>query len=81
MAEVHLAKWGNSLALRLPRDVARDADLNEGDCVSIEVTSEKGVLVRAKRPAYTLQELIAGITPKNRHRETEWGKATGKELW
>lgn len=49
--------------------------------MSIEVTEDHEIVVRAGRPKYTLEELVAGITPKNRHRETNTGKPVGKESW
>jgi antitoxin MazE len=81
MAEAHIAKWGNSLALRLPQGLAKEVGLREGDRVSLEVTEDHEIVVRSGRPKYTLEELVNGITPKNRHRETGTGKAVGKEIW
>lgn len=81
MADAQISKWGNSLAVRLPRDVVRDAKLSEGDHVSLEVTNEQGVLVRPRRRKYALEDLVADITPKNRHCEADFGGPVGKELW
>ncbi|MEO5926766.1 MAG: AbrB/MazE/SpoVT family DNA-binding domain-containing protein [Bryobacteraceae bacterium] len=81
MADAQIAKWGNSLAVRLPRGIVRDAGLVEGDRVLLDVTEDGAILLRAGRPKYSLDELVSGITPKNRHREADWGKAVGKEVW
>ena len=81
MADAQIAKWGNSLAVRLPRGIVRDAGLSEGDSVVLDVTRDGGVLLRPGRPKYSLQELVSGITAKNRHSETDWGKPAGKEVW
>jgi antitoxin MazE len=81
MTDAQIAKWGNSLAVRLPRGIIRDANLAEGDRVSLAVTKDGDILLRAGRPKYSLKELVSGITPKNRHRETDWGKPVGKETW
>jgi antitoxin MazE len=81
MADAQIAKWGNSLAVRLPRGIVRDARLAEGDRVVLDLTEDGGILLRAGRPRYTLAGLVSGITPKNRHRETDWGKPMGKEVW
>lgn len=73
-----LARWGNSLALRLPKSVAMEANIGEGD--KVEVTVKDGMIVIA--PAhrkYTIEELVEGITPENRHPETDWGPPVGKE--
>lgn len=66
--------WGNSLAVRLPRAVAQEANVKDGD--PVEVTIEEGAIVM--RPAarrYTIEELTKRITPRNRHDETDWGGA------
>jgi antitoxin MazE len=75
-----VATWGNSLAVRLPRGVAEEAAVKDGDAV--EVTIEHGAIVM--RPAarrYTIEELTEGITRRNRHDETHWGPPVGKEVW
>jgi antitoxin MazE len=75
-----LAKWGNSVALRIPKNIAEEAGLREGDRVELSV--ENGAIaVRPARPAYTLEELVGRITPRNRHAETDWGGPAGNESW
>lgn len=75
-----VAKWGNSLALRLPRSVAAAADVRDGDAV--DVTVEGGaIVIRAAAPRYSLDELVSRITARNRHSETDWGGAVGDEAW
>ena len=75
-----VARWGNSLALRLPRDVAARANLAEGQEVDIEVEGEV-VTIRRRSPRYGLEELLAGVTDENLHDETDWGRPEGKEVW
>lgn len=79
MPKAQLAKWGNSLAVRIPKAVAEQARLHEGDAVVIEVLKGHIELRPAERIP-TLEELVAQITPENRHRETEWGPDVGKEI-
>jgi antitoxin MazE len=75
-----VAKWGNSLGLRLPKSVAQAAQLEEGD--QVEVTVRRGaILVRSSRPAYSLRQLVGRVTPANRHDESDWGAAVGREPW
>jgi antitoxin MazE len=75
-----IAKWGNSLGLRLPKAVTLEAQLGEGDTVSVSV--KNGVIVvRPNRPTYSLGQLVAKITPRNRHRESDWGTSVGDEAW
>jgi antitoxin MazE len=79
--ETTLSKWGNSLAVRIPQAIAAQAGLAEGDCVALAVDATRGIVVRSARRKYELSELVSRITPKNRHRETDWGQPQGKESW
>ena len=75
-----IAKWGNSLALRLPKGLAEEARLVEGATVDLRV--ENGALVVAPvRKRYRLAELLAEAKPETRHGETDWGAPRGKEAW
>jgi antitoxin MazE len=76
-----VAKWGNAPAIRIPKSIMRKANLREGDPVDFEVKSPGVIVIRATRTQPALQDLVAGITPQNRHRETEWGKPRGSEVW
>jgi antitoxin MazE len=76
-----IGKWGNSLAVRIPGAHAKELDLKEGIDVDLSLV-EGGILLRApRRRHYSLDELVAGITPENRHGETDWGEAIGREVW
>jgi antitoxin MazE len=75
-----LAKWGNSLGLRLPKSVTTEAQLSEGDSVDITLRDGAIVITPARR-RYTLEELVEQITPENRHEETDWGRPVGREVW
>lgn len=75
-----VARWGNSLALRIPSALAKDAGLAEGTPVTVRL--EGGALViRADTPSYTLDEVLQGLSKKNRHPETPTGRARGREVW
>ncbi len=75
-----IAKWGNSLALRLPRNVAADANLNEGTAVELHVEGDS-LVVTAARPKYRLSELLSQSKPEHRQEEAEWGGQRGDEQW
>ena len=75
-----IGKWGNSLAVRIPRAYANEMNLGEGMDLDICLT-DGGILLRPLSQSYTLEELIRGITPENRHGETAWGESTGRESW
>ena len=76
-----VAKWGNALAVRIPKSVMQKANLREGDAVDFEVERPGVIIVRAALVQRTLEDLVAGITAQNRHRETDWRKARGNEVW
>jgi antitoxin MazE len=75
-----VSKWGNSLAVRIPKASAEEAGLSEGAPVELTVVDGKIVIAPACRE-YALEELVAGITPRNRHVESDWGAPVGKEIW
>ena len=75
-----IAKWGNSLGLRLPKSVALEAQIGEGDTVDVSVRNG-AIVIRPSRPTYSLEQLIAKITPRNRHDESEWAAPVGHEAW
>lgn len=78
--KTHVAKWGNSLALRLPKAVTSSLSLKEG--TEIELTEHAdGILLRTAGPSYDLSELLKEIRPDNLHTSVETGKSTGKEVW
>ena len=76
-----IRKWGNSLAVRLPRSITEKQKLHEGSFVAF--TEEHGAIII--RPARTtdisLKELVRSINTKNIHGEIGFGKPQGKELW
>ena len=75
-----ISKWGNSLGLRLPKSVAAEAQVEEGDTVAVSVKNG-AIVIRPSRPSYTLAELVAKITPRNKHSESDWGAPVGDEAW
>jgi len=79
-------KWGNSLALRIPKAFAQEIGASVGKAANMVVRDGKLVVEIAKpklrrRRRYTLEQLVAGISPENRHREIEWGPPVGNEVW
>ncbi len=79
--ESTISKWGNSLADRIPLAIAKQASLAEGDPVKLALDRNGSIVLRPARRKYQLSELVAQITSKNRHRETDWGPPQGKESW
>jgi antitoxin MazE len=79
MPKAQVVKWGNSLAVRIPKAVAHEARVQEGDSIVIEASDGDIRLRRAERVP-TLEELVAQITSENGYEETSWGRARGKEI-
>jgi antitoxin MazE len=50
------------------------------DAAELTVSDEQSIVALSHR-RFSLQELLAGITPENQHVETDWGKSVGKEIW
>jgi antitoxin MazE len=78
---VYVRKWGNSAAVRLPASALAAAGLRPDDEVTVRGEEGRIVIEPVRPKAYDLQSLIDGITPENRHEETDWGPARGKEFW
>jgi antitoxin MazE len=78
--QTQIGKWGNSLAVRIPGVYAKDLGLREGMDLEVSV-SGGGLLLRPNKDEYSLEELVAQITPENLHEETDWGPAVGRETW
>jgi len=80
--QAKVSQWGNSLAIRLPQALVAELALERGVDVELRIENDG---FRVKIPAtprkFTLEELLAGVTPDNLHGETDWGKACGKEAW
>lgn len=78
--EAQVLKWGNSLAVRLPKQVAAEARLQQGDRIRLEVDQTGAVRIKHAFPS--LDELVAQITPENRYSENEVGIGgpVGKEV-
>jgi len=75
-----IQKWGNSLAIRIPKAFADEAHLSEKTNIEISVVDGKLVIAPIATPRYTLEELVAGITDENRHEEFWTGPDVGKEI-
>lgn len=74
-------RWGNSLALRIPRAYASETRITEGS--EVELTLKSGTLVvrPVMRKRHSLAALVKRITPANRHDSISTGRAAGQEVW
>jgi len=74
-------KWGNSLALRIPKAFAIHAQLENNSFVEISVVEGQIIITPVAAPSWTLEELLAGIHKNNLHHEMDTGPAMGNEIW
>ena len=76
-----VAKWGNSLAVRIPHAVAQEMRLRSGETVRLASQDGQIVIAPVRQQRYRLAELLKDVTPCNRHDEISSGAAVGKEGW
>ena len=74
-------KWGNSIALRIPKAFADEIQIASDSAVELTVEDGKLVIAPVEREAYSLEELLARVTPENIHAEIDWGERVGDEVW
>jgi antitoxin MazE len=74
-------RWGNSLALRIPKVFALDARLENDSLVEISFADGQIIVKPVSAPSWSLEELLAGINKNNIHHEVDTGFAVGNEAW
>ena len=79
MMDSKIQKWGNSLALRIPKAYAEQMGLYSNIPVKITVKNKQLIVEAICRPQ--LADLLADVTPENVHAETDWGEQEGNEVW
>jgi antitoxin MazE len=77
--QVSVARWGNSLGLRIPKDIAEQAGLRAGS--RVEVAAENGrVVIVPAQPRYVLADLLKDMTPEAMREAFDWGPDVGREI-
>jgi antitoxin MazE len=79
--KTRIQKWGNSLALRIPKSFALESGLDQDVLVDVALVDGKLVVTPLPTPAISLEALLAGITDDNLHDEQDTGVAVGNEVW
>ena len=79
--ETRVQKWGNSLAVRIPKSLVVEAHLAEDARVELSLVEGKLVIAPMGPDEPSLEELLRGVTAENLHGEWNTGPAVGKELW
>ena len=77
---VQFAKWGNSVALRIPNAYAKEIHATPGADVDVSVADGKLIVAPVESPVYDLAELVAQISDENRHGEVKGFIAVGAEF-
>ena len=78
---VRVQKWGNSLAVRIPKPLAEDAEVREGTVLNLAVSEGKVVATPVEKKKQSLKQLLAKVTRKNLHGEVDFGPSVGRETW
>ena len=79
--KTRVQKWGNSLALRIPKSFATEVGLQRETSVEISLADGKLVITPVAKPKLNLKQLLAKVTKENLHHEVDTGPTIGKETW
>ena len=74
-------RWGNSLAVRIPKSFAAELQLDHDPEVDLTLVDGKLALMPVQSPVFTLDELLEGVTESNLHQEVDTGAGVGQEVW
>ena len=78
--EISVKKWGNSLAIRIPSEYAKDINIKDGTAVDL-IKSEDKLVIKPKRQRIKLNDLLSKISSENIHEEINSGDKVGNEIW
>jgi len=79
--QTKIQKWGNSLALRIPKPFALEVGLDQNSIVEVSVSEGKLLVEPVTSPEYLLEQLLEQVTENNLHSEVDTGPAVGSEVW
>ena len=79
--QTKIQKWGNSLALRIPKSFALNVNIKQNELVDLSIEKGKIVIMPIAQKEYSLEELLEGVSENNLHSEFNTGAPTGKEIW
>jgi antitoxin MazE len=76
--QIQVARWGNSLGIRIPKEIAGRAGIAEGS--RVEIAMENGQIVLSPaRPRYRLEDLLHGMSRRAMRQAFDWGPYVGRE--
>ena len=79
--QTKIQKWGNSLALRIPKSFALNVNIKQNELVDLSIDKGNIVIKPIIQKEYSLEELLEGVSENNLHSEFDTGDPTGKEIW
>jgi antitoxin MazE len=79
--QTRIQKWGNSLAVRIPKAFVKEAHVAYGTPVNLFVDNGKIVIEPHEEPEYRLEDLLKAVTDRNLHTEIATGETVGREVW
>jgi len=79
--QTQIKKWGNSLALRIPKLFALDANLKLNKLVDLSIDKGSIIITPIDEKEYSLKKLLEGVSKNNLHGEFDTGAQVGKEIW
>jgi antitoxin MazE len=79
--KARIQKWGNSLALRIPKSFAAHSHIEQGSIVDLSLDNGRMIVEPSIDLEYSLDELLAKVTKHNLHAEADFGQPVGKEAW
>jgi len=79
--QTKIQKWGNSLALRIPKSFALSVNIKHDELVDLSIDRGKIIITPTTEKEYSLDELLKGVSKNNLHTEFDTGAPVGKEIW
>ena len=77
--KAQVSRWGNSLGIRIPKDIAGKVGLTEGASVEIEAVDDRIEILPIKR-RYRIEDLVSDMTPEAMREAFDWGPDVGREV-
>ena len=78
---IKVQKWGNSLALRIPKSFANEIQLKNGSSINLSIAEGKLIIEPVSEKKYELVDLLQEVKESNIHNEYSFGKREGQEIW
>ena len=78
---VTLQQWGNSLAFRLPKTLAKQVHVKKGSRLDLTVKENTIVLKAQEQPTFSLKVLLKKYKPSQKHEVIDIASVQGKEVW